>query len=58
MNINNDTQIDKNERIRFLPTKDLQFEIERHLFALSGCKLYCDYDNLKVALIIQSIKEI
>lgn len=58
MNINNDQQIDKNERIRFLPTKDLQFEIDRHLFALSGCKLYCDYDNLKVALIIQSVKEI
>lgn len=58
MNINNDPQIDKNERIRFLPTKDLQFEIDRHLFMLSGCKLYCDYSNLKVALIIQSVKEI
>lgn len=58
MNINNDPQIDKNERIRFLPTKDLQFEIDRHLFMLSGCKLYCDYSNLKVALIIQNVKEI
>jgi hypothetical protein len=58
MNINNDPQIDKNERIRFLPTKNLQFEIDKHLFMLSGCKLYCEYNNLKVALIIQSIKEI
>lgn len=58
MNINNDTEIDKNERIRFLPIKDLQFEIDRHLFSLTGCKLYCEYDKLKVALIIQSVKEI
>lgn len=58
MNINNDTEIDKNERIRFLPIKDLQFEIDKHLFMLSGCKMYCEYDKLKVALIIQSVKEI
>jgi hypothetical protein len=58
MNINNDPEIDKNERIRFLPTKNLQFEIDKHMFMLSGCKMYCDYDKLKVALIIQSIKEI
>lgn len=58
MNINNDIEIDKNERIRFLPTKDLKFEINNHLFLLTGCKLYCEYDKLKVALIIQNIKEI
>jgi hypothetical protein len=58
MNINNDPEIDKNERIRFLPIKNLQFEIDKHMFMLSGCKMYCDYDKLKVALIIQSIKEI
>lgn len=58
MNINNDSEIDKNERIRFLPVKDLQFEIDRHMFSFSGCKIYCEYDRLKVALIIQKIKEI
>lgn len=58
MNINNDPEIDKNERIRFLPIKDLQFEIDRHLFKLAGCKIYCDYDRMKVALIIQKITEI
>lgn len=58
MNINNDIEIDKNERIKFLPVKDLQFEIDDHLFTLSGCKIYCEYDRLKVALIIQKIKEI
>lgn len=58
MNINNDTEIDKNERIKFLPIKDLQFEIDKHVFTLSGCKIYCEYDRLKVALIIQKIKEI
>lgn len=58
MNINNDKDIDKDERIRFLPTKDLQFEIEEHLFLFLGCKLYCEYSDFKVALIIQSIKEI
>lgn len=58
MNINNDTQIDKNERIRFLPEKNLQFEIDDHLFSLQGCKIYCEYDRLKVALIIQKITEI
>lgn len=58
MNINNDPEIDKNERIRFLPVKDLQFEIDRHLFKLFGCKIYCEYDKLKVAFIIQKITEI
>lgn len=58
MNINNDKDINKDERIRFLPTKDLQFEIDEHLFLFSGCKMYCEYDNLKVALIIQNVKEI
>lgn len=58
MNINNDKEIDKNERIKFLPIKDLKFEIDRHVFLLSGCKIYCEYDNLKVAIIIQKIEEI
>ena len=58
MNINNDSEIDKNERIKFLPVKDLRFELDDHLFSLSGCKMYCEYDKLKVALIIQSVKEI
>lgn len=58
MNINNDKEIDKNERIRFLPVKDLKFEIDKHMFLFSGCKMYCEYDRLKVALIIQNIKEI
>ena len=58
MNINNDKDIDKNERIKFLPTKDLKFEIDRHMFCLSGCKIYCEYDKLKVAIIIQNVKEI
>lgn len=58
MNINNDKDIDKDERIRFLPIKNLKFEIDRHLFLLTGCKMYCEYDRFKVALIIQNIKEI
>lgn len=58
MNINNDNSIDKNDRIRFLPVKDLQFQIDNHVFTFSGCKIYCEYDKLKVALIIQEIKEI
>ena len=58
MNINNDSEIDKDERIKFLPVKDLRFELDNHLFSLSGCKMYCEYDKLKVALIIQSVKEI
>jgi len=58
MNINNDEQIDKNSRIQFLPVKDLEFEIDRHLFLFQGCKLYCEYDRFKVALIIQKITEI
>jgi hypothetical protein len=58
MNINNDEHIDKNSRIQFLPTKDLKFEIDNHMFLLYGCKLYCEYDRTKVALIIQQIKEI
>lgn len=58
MNINNDTQINKDERIRFLPEKNLEFEIDGHLFSLEGCKMYCEYDRLKVALIVQRIIEI
>ena len=58
MNINNDEQIGKNERIQFLPEKDLEFEIDHHLFSFQGCKMYCEYDRLKVALIIQKITEI
>lgn len=58
MNINNDTEISKDERIRFLPIKDLQFEIDNHMFLLTGCKIYCEYSRMKVALIIQKIKEI
>lgn len=58
MNINNDVQIDKDERIRFLPEKNLQFEIDDHLFLMKGCKMYYEYDRLKVALIIQKIIEI
>jgi hypothetical protein len=58
MNINNDAQISKNERIRFLPEKDLEFEIDGHVFLFLGCKMYCEYDRLKVALIIQRITEI
>lgn len=58
MNINNDTQIDKDERIRFLPTKDLKFEIDYHMYMFIGCKIYCEYEKMKVALIIQKITEI
>ena len=58
MNINNDCEINSDERIKFLPTKDLKFEIDDHLFLLSGCKMYCEYNNLKVALIIKNLKEI
>ena len=58
MNINNDKEIDKDERIKFLPVKDLKFEIDNHLFLFSGCKLYYEYDSFKVALIIQKVKEI
>lgn len=58
MNINNDEEINKDERIRFLPVKDLQFEIDNHLFLFSGCKLYYEYNAFKVALIIQNVKEI
>lgn len=58
MNINNDNMIDKDDRIRFLPIKDLRFEIDNHLFSFNGCKIYCEYDRFKVALIIQEINEI
>lgn len=58
MNINNDKQIDKDERIRFLPEKNLEFEMDNHLFSLEGCKMYCEYDRFKVALIVQRIIEI
>ena len=58
MNINNDQLIDKNERLHFLPEKNLEFEIDNHVFSLEGCKMYCEYDRLKVALIIQKITEI
>lgn len=58
MNINNDKTIDKDDRIRFLPVKDLKFEINNHMFMFNGCKIYCEYDRLKVALIIQEINEI
>ena len=58
MNINNDKSIDMDQRINFLPIKNLKFEIDEHMFLLSGCKMYCDYDKYKFALIIQSVKEI
>ena len=58
MNINNDSEIDKDERIRFLPVKDLRFELDEHMFQLYGCKIYCEYDRMKVAVIIQKINEI
>jgi hypothetical protein len=58
MNINNDEQIGKNERIQFLPEKNLEFEIDNHVFSFQGCKMYCEYDRFKVALIIQKITEI
>lgn len=58
MIINTDKNIDKNDRIRFLPTKNLKFEIENHSFMLMNTKLYHQYDDSKIALIIQYIKEI
>lgn len=58
LKINNDESIDKNSKLQFLPTKDLRFEIDYHLFELSGCKLYLDYGNNRFAIIIQKIKEV
>lgn len=58
MNINNDKNLDEDSRIRFLPTKNLKFEIDEHLFLLSGCKIYHEYEDSKIAIIIQNIKEI
>lgn len=58
MNINNDKMIGKDDRIRFLPVKDLQFEIDRHMFLFSDCKIYHEYEDSKIALIIRNITEI
>lgn len=58
MNINNDKMIGKDDRIRFLPIKDLQLEIDDHLFLFSDCKIYHEYEDSKIALIIRNITEI
>ena len=58
MKINNDKQIGKDDRIRFLPIKEFQLEMGYHLFKLEGCKLYHDYGDGKVAIIVQKITEI
>ena len=58
MKINNDTQLEQDDRIRFLPIKDLELEMEYHVFKLEGCKLYHDYNNGKIALIVKRIIEI
>ena len=58
MKINNDKQLDQDDRIRFLPIKELQLEMGYYLFKLEGCKLYHDYNDGKVAIIVQKIKEI
>lgn len=58
MNINKDPEITKDDKIRFLPIKNLKIEIDNHLFFLEGCKLYYEYDKFKIAIIIQKIKEI
>jgi hypothetical protein len=58
MKINNDKQLSKDDRIRFLPLKDFKLDIDYYLFELKGCKLYHDYNNGKIAIIVQTIKEI
>lgn len=58
MNINNNKNINKNDRIRFLPKRELKFEIDNHMFLFSGSKIYCEYEEFKVALIIEKITEI
>jgi hypothetical protein len=58
MTINNDNTITKDERIQFLPTKNLKLQIDEHIFMLEGSKLYHEYDKMKIAIIIQNIKEL
>lgn len=56
--INNDEQLEQDDRIRFLPIKDLQLEMGYYMFKLEGCKLYHDYNDGKIAVIVQKITEI
>lgn len=58
MKINNDKQLGQDDRIKFLPIKEFQLEMGYYLFKLEGCKLYHDYNDGKVALIVQKITEI
>ena len=53
-----DPQLGQDDIIRFLPIKELQLEINYHLFKLTGCKMYHDYNNGKYAIIVQKITEI
>jgi hypothetical protein len=57
MTINNNPDLDT-ERVVILPSKNLKLEIDYHMFFLSSCKIYCEYDNSKLAIIIQNLTEI
>lgn len=58
MRFNNEVNLSDEERIRFLPSKNLKLGIDYHMFLLQGCKIYHVYDDFKVAILIQKIKEI
>lgn len=53
-----DNTINDERKIQFLPVKDFEILIDRHEFFLSGCKMYHEYEDGKMAFIIQRIKEI
>ena len=56
--INSDTKLDDEQKILCLPAKDFEAEIGKHVFLFAGCKLYYQYNDKKMALIIKRIKEI
>ncbi len=58
LNIQSNMDLDENQKIKLLPEKTLRLEMDDHLFELYNCKLYCEYDNFKVALIIEKVEEI
>ena len=58
MKIITDSQLEEDDKIRFLPMKELQLEMDYHLWKLTNCKLYHDYNDGKYAIIVQKITKI
>lgn len=58
LKIINDNDINEDDKIRFLPKRDLNFEFENHLYCFLNSKLYNEYDNNKFAIIVENIIEI